>query len=96
MNAWTLRWQERELRFGAQILSLTPMEFALLSVLEQAHGELVGYARLSEQAWGNLHLGDGAHVHATLKRLRRKLAGCAAPVRVEAVRGVGLRLVSRT
>lgn len=46
VDAWTLRGQDRELRFGGQALSLTPMEFALLSALEQARSETVGYARL--------------------------------------------------
>lgn len=93
--AWQLRWQERELRFDDQVVRLTPLEFAVLAALERARGEVVDYRCLCEQGWGTPHLGDGAHLHATVKRLRRKLAQAGAPVRIEAVRGLGMRLTRR-
>jgi len=43
--------------------------------------------------WGGAYLGDRAALHATVKRLRRKLAALPNGPRVRTVRGVGYHLV---
>lgn len=74
-------------------VGLTPLEFALIAALTREPGRVKTFAVLSRQVWGTPHLGDVAAVHAVVKRLRRKLSGLRAPLRVEAIRGIGFRAV---
>lgn len=78
---------------GTGETSLTPLEFRLLRCLLADQGRVCSFAGLSRRVWGTSHLGDASQVHAVVKRLRRKLSTVKAPLRVEAVRGIGFRAV---
>ena len=75
--------------------ALTPLEFGLLSALLERPGRVRRFEQLTEQVWGTRHIGDAAAVHSVVKRLRRKLDDLCAPVQLQAVRGIGFRLVER-
>lgn len=79
-------WKGRE-------VSLSPLEHDLLVCLLDEVGHVRAFADLQHQVWGNDHLGDRSHVQSVVKRLRRKLHAIDSPLQIDAVRGVGLRLV---
>lgn len=85
----------RAVAVGTTEVSLTPLEYGVLATLLRARGRVRSFEDLSREVWGTSHVGDGAQVHAVVKRLRRKLGGVEAPVRIEVVRGVGFRAVPR-
>lgn len=72
--------------------TLTPLEYGVLEVLLQRPGQVYRFAELTRLVWGTTFTGDSAHLHAVVRRLRRKLEGVRAPVQLVAVRGVGFRL----
>lgn len=81
-------------RHGSHEVGLTPLEFGLLRCLVAETGRVRSFADLSRQVWGTSHVGDASQIHAVVKRLRRKLADLCVPARVEAIRGIGFRLVA--
>ena len=81
---------------GDREAQLTRLEFALLQHLLPRVGEVVTYEQLSQVGWNVPYLGDGAHMHAAIGRLRVKLADLGAPLALQAVRGLGFRLVQHT
>lgn len=89
-----LRADRLSLSFGPREVSLTKLELDLLAYLLPRAGETVTFEQLSHVAWHTNYLGNGAHMHAAVGRLRTKLADLGAPVSLQAVRGLGFRLVS--
>lgn len=79
---------------GDDPLNLTRLEFDLLEHLLSNAGRVLSRERLLEQAWGYDFAGDTRAVDSAIKRLRAKLrAADATGDPIEAVRGVGYRLV---
>lgn len=80
---------------GDRLLSLTPIEFALLEALVAARGDLVPHAELLASGWPSEPDPDPLWVKPHLARLRAKLreAGAAVPT---PVRAVGYRLSEPT
>lgn len=74
------------------VLKLTRLERQLLSCLATLPIRAWPYERLYQEVWRDAWLGDTSALHATVKRLRRKLRAAEATVRLESVRGVGFRL----
>jgi two-component system, OmpR family, response regulator len=76
--------------------SLTPREYALAAVLATHPGEVLSRTRLLEAVWGSEFGGNANVVDVYIGYLRAKLERLAPPgvVRIEAVRGVGYRLVA--
>lgn len=72
--------------------TLTPLEYGVLEVLMQRPGQVYPFAELTRLVWGTTFTGDSAHLHAVVRRLRRKLECVRARVELVAVRGVGFRL----
>lgn len=81
-----LVWREHE-------VAVTPLERQLMACLLSRPGKVWSFAHLHEEVWGTRHLGAGSDVHSVVKRLRRKLAWLGCPVEIQALRGVGFRLV---
>lgn len=73
-------------------LSLTKLERAVLASLAEPPLQAWSYERLYHAAWGGNWLGDTSALHATIKRLRRKLRAAGVTLFLESVRGVGFRL----
>jgi two-component system, OmpR family, response regulator MtrA len=82
-----------EITWRGEALALTPLERKALLRLASPPLRLWTYRQLFETVWGAAYLGDQAALHATVKRLRRKLAALPSGPRVRTVRGVGYRLV---
>lgn len=88
-----LREDRLSLAMADREVQLTRLEFALLRYLVPRAGQVVTFEQLSQVGWHTAYLGNGAHMHAAIGRLRAKLADLGAPVLLEAVRGLGFRLV---
>jgi DNA-binding response OmpR family regulator len=73
-------------------LRLTRLERAVLASLAQPPMRAWSYEYLYRAAWGDAWLGDTSALHATVKRLRRKLRDAGVTVFLESIRGVGFRL----
>ena len=85
-DARVARWRERS-------ITLAPLEHDLLLCLLGNVGHTLTFETLHRTVWGNDHLGGRTDLQSTVKRLRRKLQFLGSPLTIEAVRGVGLRLV---
>jgi DNA-binding response OmpR family regulator len=79
---------------GASV-ALSPLEHDLLRCLLDDVGHTWPFEVLHREIWGTGHLGGLADVQSVVKRLRRKLRDLRCPLRITAVRGVGLRLDRR-
>lgn len=77
---------------GPRSCPLTPLEFGVLDVLLIRPGQVRTAEDLTRTVWGTAHTGDSAHLHAVVRRLRRKLRGIESPLELVAVRGIGFRL----
>ena len=73
-------------------LRLTRLERAVLALLAEPPIRAWSYEHLYRAAWGDTWLGDTSALHATIKRLRRKLRDAGVTVFLESIRGVGFRL----
>jgi Transcriptional regulatory protein, C terminal len=82
-----LCWRNRE-------VALTPLEHDFLRCLTGMPGRVWTYEKLHLEVWGNAHVGRGSDIHSTVRRVRGKLARIGAAVTIDAIRGVGIRLVS--
>jgi DNA-binding response OmpR family regulator len=90
----TLDVRRRVLRRGEQEVSLTGREFALLTELQSLGGDAATRSRLLLKVWGGDFEGTGNVVDVYVGYLRAKLERLGTSrVKVEAVRGVGYRLV---
>jgi two-component system OmpR family response regulator len=75
--------------------TLTPREYALLSELASHRGEVLSRTRLLEAVWGTDFGGNANVVDVYVGYVRGKIERLGADgVRIEAVRGVGYRLVA--
>ena len=83
------------IRAEGRRLPLTELEFRVLGCLLAEPGRAWSYRELREAGWGPVpDLGDDPYVvRSVIQRLRRKLTAAHVDVRIEAVRGFGLRLV---
>jgi hypothetical protein len=89
-DAQLLDPSSRELRCNGNRISLTPLEFGVVSMLESRAGEAVTRDELLRQVWGHGHDGGSNVVDAVIRGLRRKCGDDAGIF--ETVRGVGYRL----
>lgn len=84
-----------EVTVAGSSLSLTRLEFDLLSLFLSNPGRVLTRERLLEQAWGYNFAGDTRTVDSAIKRLRAKLRAASSEADcIETVRGVGYRLVA--
>ena len=73
-------------------VTLTTIEFDLLSTLAEDLGVVFSRQKLLDRVWGMDYVGDGHVVDVHLGNLRRKLGEDAtSPTFIETVRGVGYR-----
>jgi len=84
----------RTVLLGEKPLNLTHLEFDLLYHLLSNAGRVLPRERLLEQVWGYDFAGDTRAVDSVIKRLRAKIrAASGSDDVIEAVRGVGYRLI---
>ena len=80
-------------RDRGQPLSLTPIELSLLEALLRNFGKTILRARLLESIWGREFDGSTRTLDTHMRNLRLKLSPQSP--KIESVRGLGFRLVSR-
>jgi two-component system OmpR family response regulator len=79
-------------RYGEQVVSVTPTEFRFLACLIARRPDVVRRAELVAAGWpGSGHVGDNT-LDQYVTRARRKLREIGFPELLENVRGVGYRL----
>ncbi|WP_413726651.1 response regulator transcription factor [Sodalis sp. RH16] len=86
--------QEHALRCGARVTILAPAELQIMLSLLGAAGQTVRHAVLEHAAWGLADAVTPNALEVTVHRLRKKLAGVGATVRIANIRGVGFSLQS--
>ena len=88
--------RSHSIRWRSSALPLTELEFRVLACLVAEPGRAWSYRELREAGWGPLpDLGDDPYVvRSVIQRVRRKLRDAGADVRIEPVRGFGLRLMT--
>lgn len=82
----------RRAAVGGELLGLSRREFDLLACLARGSGSVMSRSALLDEVWG-----DGAErtentVDVYIGYLRRHLARCVDPPRIETVRGIGFAL----
>ena len=90
-GSWAVDRARHEARWRDEALSLTVIEFRLLSRLIARIGEVVETGDLLAYAWPGVADPDPTWLKPHLARLRTKLAAVSAPA-PRAMRGVGYRL----
>ena len=83
---------QREVRLGERELSLTVIEFDLLTVLASRPGFVFSRSQLLEGVWGEDYFGNDHVVDVHVANLRKKLGNDPTKPRfIQTVRGVGYR-----
>ena len=86
---------ERTVQVNGSAVALNRKEFDMLTYFLLNQGRLVSRGSLAEHVWGD-HADDGADldfVYSQIKNLRRKLKQAEADVEIQAVYGIGYKLV---
>lgn len=86
----TIDRKARRVRLDGEEVALAPKEYDLLSFLTEEPGALISREQIMEKVWDENWFGPTKTLDVHVAGLRRKLAGA---VTIEAVRGVGFRLV---
>jgi DNA-binding response OmpR family regulator len=82
----------REARVGDRSVTLTKLEFDLLTAITDNVRQVRTREQLRERVWGGGWLADDHAVDVHMSKLRRKLADAGAGELIETVRGVGYRI----
>lgn len=81
--------QEHALRCGARSVVLAPAELQIILALLNAKGQTVRHLALEHAAWGWGEAVTPNALEVTVHRLRKKLTGLGAGVRIVNIRGIG-------
>jgi two-component system KDP operon response regulator KdpE len=89
----TINLAERRVERNAELVHLTPKEWAALAVLARSPGSLVTQIELLTQVWGPGYEAESEYLRTLFARLRRKLeADPSAPRHLITEPGIGYRL----
>jgi two-component system response regulator RegX3 len=92
-GAASLDLATRRLRLPSGEQDLPKKEFEVLQLLMQRPGRVVPREEFLDEVWGFTFAGDTRSLDQHIRRLRRRLEADPASPQIEAVRGVGYRLV---
>jgi two-component system, OmpR family, response regulator RegX3 len=92
-GAMTLDLATRRLRLPSGEQDLPKKEFEVLQLLMQRPGRVVPREEFLDEVWGFAWAGDTRSLDQHVRRLRRRLEADADAPGIEAVRGVGYRLI---
>jgi len=92
-GAITLDLATRRLRLPSGEQDLPKKEFEVLQLLMQRPGRVVPREEFLDEVWGFAFAGDTRSLDQHIRRLRRRLEADPKGPQIEAVRGVGYRLV---
>jgi DNA-binding response OmpR family regulator len=86
--------ERHEVTVDGEPVTLTALEFELLSTMAAAPGRVYSRRQLLEQVWGWDHIGDERVVDVHIRKLRKAIGDDAtAPRIIATVRGVGYKVV---
>lgn len=86
----TVNLRSHEVAVAGKVISLTPMEYQLLSILVSNQGQVFSREQLLSQVWGDDFFGDYRTVDVHISHLREKLE--MAGDMIQTVRGFGYKL----
>ena len=89
----TLDLATRRLRLPSGEQDLPKKEFEVLQLLMEHPGRVIPREEFLDEVWGFAFAGDTRSLDQHIRRLRRRLEADPAGPQIEAVRGVGYRLV---
>jgi DNA-binding response OmpR family regulator len=92
----TIDFAQREVTVSGTQVSLTPLEFKLLSTFVRHPNQVLSHDQLLELVWGDVHTGSRACTKLYVGYLRQKLAVGEGADAIETVRGFGYRYRPRT
>jgi DNA-binding response OmpR family regulator len=93
----TIDFAQREVTVAGKNVSLTPLEFKLLSTFVRNPNQVLSHDQLLELVWGDALTGSRARTKLYVGYLRQKLdVGEAGDSPIETVRGFGYRYRPRT
>jgi DNA-binding response OmpR family regulator len=85
----------RRATLAGELLSLTPTEFRLLTVMAAQAEQILSRDQLAQQVWGYEDASNGRTIDVHIRRLRLKLArGSARGPAIVSARGLGYRLTA--
>lgn len=86
---------ERSVTIDGQLLELNRKEYDILLYLITNKGRLVTKAALAEHVWGDSidEVSSFDFIYSQIKNLRKKLKDCKAHIEIQAVYGIGYKLV---
>ncbi len=90
-----LDMDERKVVFGTLDLQLNRKEFDIISYLSLNPNRLVNKSALAEHVWGDFmdQADDFEFIYSQIKNLRKKLAPVEHSVQIQAVYGLGYKLI---
>lgn len=93
----TIDLSQREVTVNGTPVTLTPLEFNLITTLAAQPGRVFTRAQLLEANWGYDYYGDDHVVDVHVATLRKKIeANPSQPTWIQTVRGVGYRFAGRS
>jgi DNA-binding response OmpR family regulator len=93
----TIDFAQREVTVGGNAVTLTPLEFKLLSTFVRHPNQVLSHEQLLELVWGDALSGSRARTKLYVGYLRQKLATSGTDESpIETVRGFGYRYRPRT
>jgi DNA-binding response OmpR family regulator len=87
----TIHFSQREVFAGDDQVSLTPLEFRLLTAFVQNPNQVLSHEQLLELVWGDERAAERDQVKLYVGYLRRKLGVSESDSPIETVRGFGYR-----
>ncbi|MGV3630608.1 MAG: response regulator transcription factor [Bacteroidota bacterium] len=96
INNLVIHFDERLVSVQDQTLILNRKEYDILVYFAENQNRLISRAALAEHVWGDYmdEAGDFEFIYSQIKNLRKKLKEHAAEVEIQAVYGIGYKLIS--
>ncbi len=90
----TIDFEKHAVSMNGAVVSLTPHEYALLSLLARNEGKLLTHRTILREVWGRAYADESHYLHVYVSQLRRKLEpDPARPRYILTEPGAGYRLV---
>jgi DNA-binding response OmpR family regulator len=96
LNNIAIDSDQRSVSVNGQLLDLNRKEFDVLMYMVTNKNRLVNKAALAEHVWGDYIEASNSFdfIYSQIKNLRKKLKGYKAEVEIQAIYGVGYKLIS--
>jgi two-component system KDP operon response regulator KdpE len=90
----TIDFEKHAVSMSGAAVSLTPHEYALLTLLARNEGKLLTHQAILREVWGRAYADESHYLHVYVSQLRRKLEpDPARPRYILTEPGAGYRLV---